>query len=188
MDRLVKVGFVDGLSGQVFLSTHAAMETLSKSRPSDHAKNPTGDQNTPDPKPITEALSVTAQPGKADIRRFAELGYRTIINNRPDGEEPAQLSAAEAKAEAERAHLAYVHLPVKLGAITASDVDAFQRALRESPQPVVAHCKTGRRSYLLWGAGEAMSGKRDPADVAAQAATAGYDLSSLPDLMARLRQ
>ncbi len=142
----------------------------------------------PDPTPITEALSVTAQPSKPDIRRFAELGYRTIINNRPDDEEPGQLSAAEAKAEAERVHMAYVHLPVKLDAFTASDVDAFQRALRASPQPVVAHCKTGRRSYLLWGAGEAMSGKRDPANVAAQAAAAGFDLSSLPDMVARLRQ
>lgn len=29
MDRLVKVGFPDKLSGRVFLSTHAAMEALS---------------------------------------------------------------------------------------------------------------------------------------------------------------
>lgn len=66
------------------------------------------------PEPITHQLSVTAQPGNADIASFAQLGYRTIINNRPDGEEPGQLSAAEAKAEAERALMAYVHLPVKL--------------------------------------------------------------------------
>ena len=85
-------------------------------------------------------------------------------------------------------HMAYIHLPVKSGAITASDVEAFQRAVRESQQPVVAHCKTGTQSYLLWGAGEAMSGKSNPADVVAQAATAGYDLSSLPDLVRLLRQ
>lgn len=140
------------------------------------------------PKPITDRLSVTAQPSSANIASFAQLGYRTIINNRPDGEETGQLSAAEAKAEAERAHMAYVHLPVKSGAITRSDVEAFQRALRENPRPVVAHCKTGARSYLLWGAAEAMSGERNAADVVTQAAAAGYDLSSLPALVARLKQ
>lgn len=141
-----------------------------------------------EPKPITDRLFVTPQPSKTDIRRFAEQGFRTIINNRPDGEDPGQLAAAEAKAEAERAGMHYVHLPVRTGAIAASDVEAFHRALRESPQPVVAHCKTGTRSYLLWGAGEAMSGKRDAADVVTQASAAGYDLSSLPALVVRLKE
>jgi uncharacterized protein (TIGR01244 family) len=141
-----------------------------------------------DPICITDELAVTAQPSRADIRRFAELGYRTIINNRPDGEEAGQLSAAEAKAEAAGAHLAYVHLPVKVGEITAADVEAFHRALRDSPRPVVAHCKTGTRSYLLWAAGEAVAGRRDPWELVGQAAATGYDLRSLPDLVARLRR
>jgi len=140
-----------------------------------------------EPKHLNDQLFVTGQPSKTDIVRFAEQGFRTIINNRPDDEELGQLSAAEAKVEAERAHMAYVHLPVRPGAITASDVEAFQRAVRKSPPPVVAHCRTGIRSYLLWGAGEAMSGKRDVADVVKQAADAGYDLNSLSALMARLR-
>lgn len=140
------------------------------------------------PKPVAANLAVTVQPSKADIHRLAELGYRTIINNRPDGEEPGQLSAAEAKAEAEGANMAYVHLPVKTGAITASDVEAFQRALRESPKPAVAHCRTGTRSYLLWAAQEALNGNRDAVELAKQAGAAGYDLSSLPVLLERLRR
>ena len=142
----------------------------------------------PEPKRVTDAFFVTPQPGKTDIRRFAGQGFRTIINNRPDGEEPGQLSASEAKAEAEQANMAYVHLPVKTGAITASDVETFQRALRESPQPVVAHCKTGTRSYLLWGAAEVMSAKRDAGDIVTQAAASGYDLNSLPSLVERLKE
>lgn len=43
------------------------------------------------------------------------------------------------------------------------------------------------RSYLLWGAEEVMNGKRDPGDIVAQAAAAGYELNSLPALVARLR-
>jgi uncharacterized protein (TIGR01244 family) len=141
-----------------------------------------------DPICITDELSVTAQPSRADIRRFAELGYRTIINNRPDGEEAGQLSAAEAKTEAARAHLGYVHLPVKVGEIAVADVEAFRRTLRESPRPVVAHCKTGTRSYFLWAAGEALAGRCDPWDLIGQAAATGYDLRALPDVVARLRR
>jgi sulfide:quinone oxidoreductase len=143
---------------------------------------------TAEPIRVTDELSVTAQPSAADIRRFAELGYRTIINNRPDGEEPGQLSAAEAKAQAEAVHLAYVHLPIKVGQIAPADVDAFHRALKKSPRPVLAHCKTGTRSYFLWAAGEALAGRRDPSGLIAQAAATGYDLRPLPDLVARLRK
>jgi uncharacterized protein (TIGR01244 family) len=140
-----------------------------------------------EPIPVTDDLSFTAQPKPADIAGFAEHGYRTIINNRPDGEEPGQLSAAEARAQAEAVHLEYVYLPVKVGQIGADDVDAFHRALEQSPRPVVAHCKTGTRSYFLWAAGEVLAGRRDPWELISQAAANGYDLRPLPDLVARLR-
>ena len=50
--------------------------------------------------------------------------------------------------------LAYVHIPVVIGAIGTADVAAFDTAIRESPNPIVAHCRTGTRSYLLWAAGQ----------------------------------
>lgn len=136
---------------------------------------------------IAEDLAVTTQPSSSDTGRFAQLGYRTIINNRPDDEEPGQLTAAQARAEAERVGLAYIHMPVKTGAIAAADVEAFHQALRDNPRPVVAHCKTGTRSFLLWGAGEVLKGTRNPAEIAAQAAAVGYDLTSLPKVLAQLR-
>ena len=138
-----------------------------------------------DPIRITDDLAVRNQPDRSDIARLAQLGDRALINNRPDGEEPGQLTAAEARIEAERVGLAYIHLPVKTDGISAVDVQAFHRALRESPGPVAAHCKTGTRSFLLWGAGEVLKG-RHPGDVAAQAAAAGYDLTLLPKVLARL--
>lgn len=139
------------------------------------------------PKRITDELHVTVQPRKGEIRRFAEQGFRTIINNRPDGEEAGQLSAAEARAEAEQAGLKYVHLPVKASAIAPDDVEAFRSALETNPKPVITHCRTGTRSYLLWGAGQALHGARSPQEIVRQAHTDGYDIPSLPDLVAKLR-
>jgi len=58
------------------------------------------------PLKITEQLSVAGQISRDEIAALAKEGFGTIINNRPDGEEPGQLTAAEARTEAERQGLA----------------------------------------------------------------------------------
>ena len=52
------------------------------------------------PKALTESLSVAPQLSLEDIGRAAELGFRTIISNRPDGEESGQPPAASLQARA----------------------------------------------------------------------------------------
>jgi uncharacterized protein (TIGR01244 family) len=140
------------------------------------------------PTDVAPGFAVAAQLTKADIAALAQRGYRTIVNNRPDDEEPGQPTAAEIRAEAERLGLTYIHIPVTTGTITAKDVAAVTRAAQKSPQPVVAHCRSGTRSYLLWAAGQALDGGADPSALVAEAAKRGYDLQSLPDLVARLRR
>lgn len=136
---------------------------------------------------IAPELAVTVQPSREEVKQLAQQGFRTLINNRPGGEELGQLPPDEEKAEAEGQGLTYVHIPITMSSVTRGDVDAFYRAVQESPKPVVAHCKSGTRSYLLWAAGEVLNAGRDPDELADEAAAAGYKLQSLPDLVARLR-
>jgi uncharacterized protein (TIGR01244 family) len=138
-------------------------------------------------KTVAPGLAVAAQPATGDLQQLAQQGFRTLINNRPEGEELGQLPPAEEGAEAERQGLSYVHIPVKMSSISRDDVEAFRRAVQESPGPVLAHCKSGTRSYLLWAAGEALHAGRDPNELVDEAAAAGYKLQSLPDLVARLK-
>lgn len=140
------------------------------------------------PTDVAPGFAVAAQLTKADVAELAQRGYRTIVNNRPDDEEPGQPTAAEIRAEAERLGMSYIHIPVTTGTITAEDVAAVTRAVQESPQPVVAHCRSGTRSYLLWAAGQALDGGGDPSALVAEAARRGYDLASLPGLVERLRR
>jgi uncharacterized protein (TIGR01244 family) len=42
-------------------------------------------------------LSVTGRLDRSDIETLARSGVRTIVNNRPDGEDPGQLDADEAR-------------------------------------------------------------------------------------------
>ena len=136
--------------------------------------------------PLAPGLSATGRLDRADIDALAQAGVRTIINNRPDGEDPGQLMAAEAKRLAEAHGIAYHHIPVTAATLTRADVDAFAAVLRDAPAPVVAHCRSGTRSALLWALTRLRDGA-DPLSLIAEAARHGIDIAGLPAVAARLR-
>ena len=111
---------------------------------------------------------------------------RTIINNRPDDEDPGQLPAAAARKLAEAHGIAYRHIPITAASLTRADVDAFAAALGAAAQPVVAHCRSGTRSTLLWALTQLREGA-DPLMLIAEAARYGIDIAGLPAVAARLR-
>lgn len=137
--------------------------------------------------PIADNLAVTGQIDRADLADFAKAGYQTIINNRPDGEEFGQLSSNEARAEAERLGLTYVYLPVTGATLTRDTVAAFEDAVRTASGPIVAHCRSGTRCYLLWALGQALNGGGDPQSLVAQARAKGYDISPLLAFLPRMQ-
>ena len=135
---------------------------------------------------LAPGVNVAGRLDRADIDSLAQAGARTIINNRPDGEDPGQLPAAEARRVAEAQGMVYQHIPITAATLSRADVDAFAAALRDAPAPVVAHCRSGTRSALLW----ALTRMRDGADALSlitAAAQHGIDIASLPAVAARLR-
>ena len=136
---------------------------------------------------VTEEFFVAAQPDRNDIGDLAGQGFRTVINNRPDGEAADQPSHAEMRTAAERLGLEYRYIPVKTATITMSDVEAQAKAVRDCPRPVVAHCRSGTRSYLLWAADRVLKGGEDPERLVANAAESGIDLRGLPALVEHLK-
>ncbi|HEU0155681.1 MAG TPA: TIGR01244 family sulfur transferase [Stellaceae bacterium] len=136
--------------------------------------------------PLAQGLSAAGRLDRADIEALAKAGVRTIVNNRPDGEDPGQLPAAEAKRLAESLGLAYRHIPVTAATLTRADVDAFAAALKEAAPPVVAHCRSGTRSTLLWALTRMREGA-DPLALITQASRHGIDIANLPAIAAKLR-
>lgn len=125
--------------------------------------------------PLVDELSVAAQIDVADIATLAAQGFRSIINNRPDGEAAGQPPSALLEAAARKGGLAYRHIPVVSGQLSEAHVRMFADALRELPRPLLAFCRTGTRSTMLWALQAA-----GPADAILQIAhEAGYDLSAL---------
>lgn len=134
---------------------------------------------------LASGLSVAGGLDKTDIEALAQAGVRTIINNRPDGEDPGQLPAAEARAAAEAHGIAYHHIPITAASLSRADVDAFAAVLRDGSAPVVAHCRSGTRSSLLWALVRMREGA-DPLSLIAAAAQHGIDIAALPAVAARL--
>ena len=136
--------------------------------------------------PLAPGVSVAGKLDRADIAALAAAGVRTIVNNRPDGEDPGQLPAAEAQRLAEAHGIAYHHIPVTAATLSRADVDAFAAVLHDAPAPVVAHCRSGTRSALLWALTRMREGA-DPLSLIAQATRHGIDIAGLPAVAARLR-
>jgi uncharacterized protein (TIGR01244 family) len=99
---------------------------------------------------ISPDYSASAQIDRDDVAGIAAQGFRSIMCNRPDGEAPDQPPAAEIRDEAARQGLAFAHVPVVSGAITADDVADFEAALAALPAPVLAYCRSGARCQNLW--------------------------------------
>lgn len=99
----------------------------------------------------TDHFATCGQITEADIDALAAQGFRTLINNRPDGEGgPEQPSSAALARKAEAAGLAYVYLPVISGQISADQAEAMRDALARAEKPVLAFCRSGARSTNLW--------------------------------------
>lgn len=135
---------------------------------------------------LAPGLSAAGKLDRADIEALADSGVKTIINNRPDGEDPGQLPAAEARNLAEARGVAYHHIPFTAATLSKADVDSFAATLAGAEGPVVAHCRSGTRSTLVWALTRMREGA-DPMALIAQAAASGIDIAALPAIAARLR-
>jgi uncharacterized protein (TIGR01244 family) len=127
---------------------------------------------------VTDEFTTAPQISVADVAEAARQGFKTIINNRPDGEDPAQPSAAEIEAAAKAAGLAYHHIPVR-GGPTPEQVEATKAVLQEAEEPVLAFCRSGTRSIITWSLSQATSGAISRSDLVGLGRAAGYDLTGV---------
>ncbi|AZV22613.1 MULTISPECIES: TIGR01244 family sulfur transferase [unclassified Mesorhizobium] len=100
---------------------------------------------------ISEDYSVSGQIQPEDVAAIKEAGFKSVICNRPDDEQPGQPSADTVKAAVEAAGLAFRYIPVISGQITTENVEDQAEALEELDGPVFAYCRSGARCTNLYG-------------------------------------
>lgn len=103
-----------------------------------------------DIKEIAPGFAVSPQITAADLPAIAAAGFRAVICNRPDAEEPGQPPFNEIAEAAKANGLEARYIPVVGGMLTAQDVADFARAMDEVANPVLAYCRSGARSTTIW--------------------------------------
>ena len=101
---------------------------------------------------LSEACSVADQVNPSDARDIAAAGYTTVVCNRPDGEEFGQPTADDVGAACEAAGLGFFVIPIDRSGIRSDMVDSFREIIANSSGPVLAYCRSGQRSSILWQA------------------------------------
>ena len=105
-------------------------------------------------KKLSERVSVTAQITPEDILSIRAAGFKGIICNRPDNEEAGQPAWHEIEAAARKAGLEARFAPLS-GPVPTDDVLAeFDSAIDHIDGAILAYCRTGTRSEILWNASQ----------------------------------
>lgn len=131
---------------------------------------------------VAEGVFASPQIGLAEVAEAAALGVALVINNRPEGESDDQTPGPAIEAAVRAARMDYLAIPVTHAGFSEAQVKAMAEALTASPGPVLAYCRSGTRSTLLWALAEASRGG-DPESIAAHAAQAGYDIAPIRPLV-----
>lgn len=111
-----------------------------------------------DYRPLTPDFAVAGQIAPENIAEIKAAGYRSVICNRPDDEQPGQPSVASVRAAAEAAGLGFRHIPVSGGIFPPDAVVATAAALEELEGPVFAYCRSGARSTTLYSMARQLKG------------------------------
>jgi uncharacterized protein (TIGR01244 family) len=128
---------------------------------------------------IDEKTYASPQIGIAEVAYAKALGIGLIVNNRPEGEADDQTPGAAIEGAAREAGIDYIAIPVSHAGFSMPQVEAMQQALAGAGDaPVLAYCRSGTRSTLLWALAQARSGAT-PDEIAAKAAGAGYDIGPI---------
>ena len=107
---------------------------------------------------LTPDVAVGPQISADDIAAIKDAGFRAIVCNRPDGEGFDQPDFREIEVAARSAGIETRYVPVQSGMIQAQDVVDFGAAVAELPRPLLAYCRSGARSAMLWSYHEARTG------------------------------
>lgn len=134
---------------------------------------------------LTPGFLAAPQIQVSDVAAAKELGVTLIVNNRPEGESDDQTPGDVIEAEARKLGLDYCAIPVTHAGFSESQVSGLVQKLRDNQGKVLAYCRSGTRSTLLWALARASEGD-DPAVLAETALKAGYDLSPIGDALTML--
>ncbi|WP_406604147.1 TIGR01244 family sulfur transferase [Bartonella gliris] len=100
---------------------------------------------------IEPNIFISAQINVENIQTLAQAGFKTIICNRPDQEDPHhQPDFSLIKAAAQKYGIKAYYIPIIPPTIEKSAIETMQTILKTAPKPLLAYCHQGTRSMHLY--------------------------------------
>lgn len=107
---------------------------------------------------ITEDYSVTGQISAEDLPALKEAGFRSIVCNRPDHEQPGQPTFESVRHAAAELGIEARHIPIGQMGVTPEAVTGMVDALEEMEKPMLGYCRSGARSTVIHQQAERLRG------------------------------
>ncbi|MAY63224.1 MAG: TIGR01244 family phosphatase [Rhizobiales bacterium] len=107
---------------------------------------------------ITEEYSVAGQISAEDLPALKQAGFRSIVCNRPDQEQPGQPTFDSIRNAAADLGMEARHIPVGGMGLTPEAVTQMVDALEEMEKPMLGYCRSGARSTVIYQQSERLRG------------------------------
>lgn len=101
---------------------------------------------------LADSFAVTGQIQPEEIENLSSQGFVAVVCNRPDNEEPDQPAYADIQAECKNASLDFEYIPMVGSNYTEADVNSLKSIMAKGK--VLAFCRSGNRSSILWKAAQ----------------------------------
>jgi uncharacterized protein (TIGR01244 family) len=104
---------------------------------------------------LQPGLAAAGQPTPEALRGLREMGFRTVVNLRPEKE-----GLPDERAVVEAQGLRYVSIPVTADSFSLADVEALEKVLDDpAAAPVLLHCASSNRVGGAWAVVQARKRK-----------------------------
>ncbi|WP_417718841.1 TIGR01244 family sulfur transferase [Salipiger sp.] len=128
-------------------------------------------------KEIAPGYFVSPQIAVEDVPQIVAAGITRVICNRPDEEVMADHQAQTIGAAVQAAGLDFATIPVTTDGMSMDDVAQHAELIAGASGAVLAYCRSGTRSTIMWALGQA--GTLPTEEILFAAARQGYQLDGL---------
>jgi sulfide:quinone oxidoreductase len=126
---------------------------------------------------LTDVLAVGEFPTPDQVAILAKAGFKSILNNQPDGEVARFETDAEVAAEAKRHGLAHAYAPLSSRTPPAEELERYAKAIATLPAPIYGFCYSGSRAAAACAF--LLTATTDVDAIMRQFDEAGFDLRGL---------
>ena len=126
---------------------------------------------------LSPDYSVTPQIVIEDVATIVNAGFKSVICNRPDQENPVPCQIDAIKAVALAAGLEFAENVFDSDSFGSDKVERQTELLKQMPGPVLAYCASGNRCSVIWAF--SLAGTLEIDTILEATTHAGYQLSHL---------